>query len=149
MTGSDLPATVPPAGLYQSFRRSRDALHISGQVPWDGGKLRAVGRLGASVSTAEGAACAHQAALNALAIAVDVAKETGLVHAVAMRVYLATTEDFTDHVAVADGASRALLAVLGETGAHSRTTIGVASLPLGSPVEVELTFEIARTGVRA
>lgn len=141
MTAPNLPVPVAPAGAYRSARSFQGSVYVSGQVPWEGSSLLATGRLGDDVDIEQGARCAYQAALNALAAAAQVADMSRVV-ATTMRVYLRTTPDFTDHVAVADGASRAILEVLGEAGHHSRTTVGVVSLPLGAPVEVELTLGI-------
>ena len=144
--GLSLPTPVPPVGAYASVTRARagDLVFTSGQVPLDNGRLIAVGRLGGEVSTAVGRACARQCALNALA-AVDaalggLASVTGVVKAT---VYIAATTAFADHPEVADGATDLLIAVLGESARPARSAVGVTSLPLGAPVELELILTTA------
>lgn len=142
--GLSLPTPVPPVGAYASVTRAGDLVFTSGQVPLDNGRLIAVGCLGGEVSTAVGRACARQCALNALA-AVDaalggLASVTGVVKAT---VYIAATTAFADHPEVADGATDLLIAVLGESARPARSAVGVTSLPLGAPVELELILTTA------
>lgn len=146
MSGATLPLAPRPAGRYEACRQDGNTLHVSGQVPWVGDTLHAVGRLGETIDSTLGADCAYQAALNSLAIAAEACGDLTTVSAVTMRVYLASTPDFVDHVSVADGASRALHDVLGDRGRHARTTVGVIALPLGSPLEVEISYSTTQEG---
>jgi enamine deaminase RidA (YjgF/YER057c/UK114 family) len=128
---------------YVGWRRVGDLLYTSGQIARDGDELVARGLLGAGVSHDEGRACARQTAINTL-LATQVA--LGTLDAVAsvakITVFVASTPDFTDQPQIANAASEVLTAVLGAAGAHARSAIGVASLPLGTPVELEAIFEV-------
>lgn len=144
LPGLSLPTPVRPIGAYASVTRAGSIVFTSGQVPLKNGRLIAAGRLGAEVSTAMGSACARQCALNALAAVHaglgGLASVTGVVKAT---VYIAATPEFTDHADVADGATDLLIAVLGESSRPARSAVGVTSLPLGAPVELELVLTTA------
>jgi enamine deaminase RidA (YjgF/YER057c/UK114 family) len=104
-----------------------------------------VGRLGESLDAnagREAAAIAARALLSAVELRVG--SLDAIESVVQLRGYLATTPDFGDHAAVMDGASDLVVAVLGPRGEHARTTVGVASLPFGLPVVVELTARLRR-----
>ncbi|MEV0568742.1 RidA family protein [Dactylosporangium sp. NPDC050588] len=141
------PRPCPPAAPPPWFRPVAvvDGLaFVSGQVPFGAdGTLVATGRLGAEVDEATGAACARQCAVNLLAALDRAFGGLSGVRLVRLTVYVAATGAFTRHPAVADGASELLAEVLGPDGAHARSAIGVASLPLGCPVEIEA---VARVG---
>ncbi len=113
----------------------------SGALPRDpDGRIEPTGRLGAEVGLDAGVAAAGLAAANALALVrAEVGSLDAVVRALAMTVYVACAPDFADLPAVADGASRLLVDVFGEAGRHTRAAIGVAALPRGAPVEVELS----------
>lgn len=101
------------------------------------------GIVGATVTADEARALAHQAATNALAAVADAAGGIDRVtRCLRMTVYIATTADFTEHSAVADGASAALRAQLEERGEIARTAVGVRSLPSQAPVEVDLVAAV-------
>ena len=99
--------------------------------------------MGKDLDVKAGREAAHTAALNALALA---KKQLGSLsrvsHVVRLGVYVAATPEFTEHAKVADAASELLRDVLGEETVSSRLVIGVASLPLGSPVELEVILEV-------
>ena len=114
----------------------------SGQLPTVAGTLVATGHVGAEVDEATAVACARVAALNGLAAAASV---TGgldrIARIVKVTVFVASAPGYTGQPKVANGASELLGAVFGEAGAHVRSAVGVSELPLGAPVEVELTVE--------
>jgi enamine deaminase RidA (YjgF/YER057c/UK114 family) len=118
-------------------------LYVSGQLPSVAGKDLPTGYCGADISAEQGAECARQCAINALAIvrghlgSLDRVKRV-----VRVAGYVASAKGFTDHPAVVNGASQLLLDVFGEAGRHARIAIGVAELPRGVPVEVEFQFEV-------
>lgn len=142
--GLTLPPPARPAGNYVPSTKAGDFLFLAGQVAiWDGA-LVAQGKVGVEVSIDEAHAAAETATLNALAAAKealggDLERIVGVVRTV---VYVNATPDFTQQAQVANGASDLLVALLGDAGRHARSAIGVGSLPLGSPVEVELTLHV-------
>ncbi len=137
----DLPAAPPPAGVYGRASRAGGTIHVSGQVPWSEGRLLARGQVGVSVGLETAVVCARQCALNALA-AVAATFGPGVLDDVVavtqVRVFIAAGPDFVDHVQVADGATDLLRTVLPDAGLPARSAVGVTSLPLGAPVEIEL-----------
>jgi len=144
--GLTLPPVAAPLAAYVPAVRIGDLVFSSGQLPSVDGKLIASGKLGAEVSVEDGAACARTAALNALAA---VAKEAGeldaIVRIVKAVIFVAGAPDFTDQAKVGNGASQLLQDVFGDVGRHARSAVGVASLPLNAPVEVELIVAVGAT----
>ena len=107
-----------------------------------GGKLPAVGKLGADITVEQGADYARQAALNALA-AVDALVGINNVKRVLKIVgFVASANGFAEQPAVVNGASNLIGEIFGEAGAHARSAVGVAELPLSSPVEIEIIVEV-------
>lgn len=139
--GRVLPEPARPAGRYQEITRSGRFLVTSGHGPVPGGGAPEVGTLGRDLTVAEGRAAAESTMLLVLASVQEELGSLDLVDQVLhVQVFVRSTPEFAEHPAVADGASEALLDVLGPVrGAHSRTAVGVASLPFGIPVEVHLT----------
>jgi enamine deaminase RidA (YjgF/YER057c/UK114 family) len=138
--GLSLPPPATPPGAFVGAIRHGSLITVSGQVPLKDGKVLMTGHLGAGISVEDGQLCARLALLNALA-QLDLAaggldRVAGFVR---LAGYVAATGDFTAHGAVIDGASRLLVEVFGDRGAHARCAIGVASLPRGAPVEIELS----------
>jgi enamine deaminase RidA (YjgF/YER057c/UK114 family) len=108
------------------------------------GKLQGVGKVGDGVTTDEAAALARIAALNALAAAASVAGGLdAIARIVKVTCFVASDPSFTGQAQVANGASELLIEVLGDEGRHARSAVGMAVLPLDTPVEVELIAEIA------
>ena len=118
-------------------------MFTAGQLPFVDGALPRAGKVGADVDTEEAAGLARIAALNGLA-AVDALVGLDAVAGVVKVVgYVASAPGFTGQPAVINGASNLLGEVFGDAGAHARSAVGVASLPLDAPVEVELIVELA------
>ena len=139
--GQFLPEPPRPLGHYQPAVRAGSLLVLSGMLPLRHGAVIAAGRLGDAVSIEDGAAAARQAALNALAVAQQALGTLDRIHRVVrVTAYLATTADFTEHAAVADGASD-LFASLFADG-HTRVVTGAYTLPLGAAIELDVTFEL-------
>lgn len=140
--GLSLPAVPTPAAAYQPHRRAGDLVFTAGQLPVVDGDLPQTGRLGAEVTTDEGAELARTAALNVLAVAVDAVGDIDRVRIVKLTVFVASDPAFAEQHLVANGASELLGEVLGEDGLHARSAVGVAALPRNSPVEVEAIVEV-------
>ena len=143
--GIILPEAVSPVANYVPSRRSANLLIISGQVPIEDGKVKYTGLLGGDVDAETGVAAARLCALNVLthasaALGGDLDRITACLR---LGVFVAATPDFTGHPAIANGASDLMVDVLGEAGRHARAAVGMSSLPLGVPVEVEAMFEVA------
>ena len=140
--GLTLPNVAKPLAAYVPAISSAGQVFTSGQLPTANGALVATGKVGGEVSVEQGAAAARIAALNALAAAAD---QTGGIdnirRIVRVVVYVACDPSFTGLPQVANGASELFGAVFGSLGAHVRSTVGVASLPLDAPVELELVVE--------
>ncbi len=143
--GIVLPAPKAPVANYVPFVRSGNLLFVSGQVCFDAdGKLIAKGKLGAGVSVEQGAAAARGCGINLLAqVKAAVGDLDKVVRVVRLGGFVNSAPDFLDGPKVLNGASDLMVAVFGDKGRHSRTTVGVAALPSDAAVEVEGVFEVA------
>jgi enamine deaminase RidA (YjgF/YER057c/UK114 family) len=135
--GLDLPA-VRESSKYVNHRAVDSSVHAAGQLPYKNGELLGQGVVGRDVDLETGRGLARHAALNALAVAAEAVRGLDQVRIVQMLVFVASTPEFGLQSKVADAASELLVDVLGENGRHARTAIGVASLPLNSPVEIQM-----------
>jgi enamine deaminase RidA (YjgF/YER057c/UK114 family) len=141
--GLSVPDVAAPVASYVPAVRSGAYVHTSGQVPLRSGEPMATGKVGGAVSPEDAAACARQCALNALAAVKAEVGDLDLVKRVVKVVcFVASTPDFTGQPQVANGASDLLGKAFGEAGAHARSAVGVAALPLDVPVEVEILVEV-------
>jgi len=141
--GLTLPQVVPPLAAYVPAVQSGNHVYVSGQVPMVEGTLARVGKVGADVSAEQGYQLARICALNALA-AIDSLVGLGrIVKIVKVTGFVASAAGFTGQPAVVNGASDLFGEVLGELGRHARSAVGVAELPLGAPVEVEVIAEVS------
>ncbi|WP_328770705.1 RidA family protein [Streptomyces sp. NBC_00286] len=141
--GLTLPEVVPPLAAYQPAVQSGVYVYTSGQLPMVDGKLVATGKVGAEVAPEAAKELAATCALNALAAVKSIAGDLDRVARVVKVVgFVASAPDFTAQPAVVNGASELLGAVLGDKGVHARSAVGVAVLPLDSPVEVEIQVEL-------
>ena len=142
--GLTLPAVAKPLAAYVPAVITGNLVYTAGQLPLVDGALPKTGKFGAELTAEEGPALAQQSALNALAAVESVIgsldRVTRIVKVVA---FVASTPEFTGQPAIANGASELLGAVFGEAGIHARSAVGVSSLPIDSPVEVELIVEFA------
>lgn len=145
--GVTLPEVVPPLAAYVPAVVSGNLVYTSGQLPMTGGELPATGKVGEGeglVSPAEAKTYARTCALNALAAAASVIGSLDRVTAVVkVTGFVASDASFTAQAAVINGASEFLGEVFGEAGTHARSAVGVAVLPLDSPVEVEMILAFA------
>lgn len=141
--GITLPAVAAPVAAYVPAVRTGDQVWTSGQLPFVDGDLGTTGKVGAEVTAEEAADLARTAALNALA-AVDALVGVDRITRVLKIVgFVSSAEGFTGQPAVVNGASNLIGEIFGEAGAHARSAVGVAELPLGAPVEIELIVEVA------
>jgi enamine deaminase RidA (YjgF/YER057c/UK114 family) len=144
---ADLGITVPtlpsPVAAYLPAVRTGRLVFASGQTPTIDGVLQVRGKLGDGISVEEGHGAARLAALNCLA---EVRGLLGSLDAVSRVVrltgFVASAPGFGEQPAVINGASQLIEQVFGEAGRHARSAIGVAELPFGAPVEVELIVEV-------
>lgn len=143
--GLDLPAPPQPVASYVPVKRAGALAFVAGQVAMVEGRLLHPGRLGKQVSVEMGQEAAARAGLQALSAIRDHLGGSfdRLVQLLQVTVYVAADADFVEHPRVANGASDALVAVLGPDGRHARAAVGVASLPLGACVEVAVTAEVS------
>lgn len=149
-SSSALPEPVAPFAHYRPVRRHGDLLYVSGQVAYADGGFPIRGRLGAEVSTVDGQRAARQCALNLLAQADRELGGLDRIDAVLkVTVFVSSGPDFLDHHLVANGASDTFVEMLGVSGEHARSAVGVARLPMDSPVEVEAVLSITADGPRA
>jgi enamine deaminase RidA (YjgF/YER057c/UK114 family) len=141
--GIDLPAPPEPFGVYAEAVQTGNLLFLTGTLPTEGRRANFVGRVGAELDTEAGRQAARLAAINALAVARQHLKSLDKVtKIVRLGVSVATVGDFRDQPKVADGASELLQDVFGKDKNPTRLVYGVASLPLGTPVELEIIFEV-------
>jgi enamine deaminase RidA (YjgF/YER057c/UK114 family) len=139
----ELPPLPTPLGAYVEVVQSGNLLFLSGMLPVAGGKPAYLGRLGAELTVEDGRKAAAIACLNVLAAARHHAGSLDKVsRVVRLGVFIATDGDFREHPQVADAASELLVQVFGEEKISTRIVLGVASLPLGMPVELEVIFEV-------
>ena len=141
--GIELPAVAAPVAAYVPAVRTGSLVYTSGQVPFVGGKLAATGKVGAEIGPDEAKGHARTCALNALAAVDALVGLDSITRIVKVVGFVASAEGFTGQPAVVNGASELFGEIFGEAGQHARSAVGVAELPLGVPVEVELIVEIA------
>jgi enamine deaminase RidA (YjgF/YER057c/UK114 family) len=141
--GLTLPTVATPAGAYVPARRSGSLVFTAGQVPFVDGVMAATGKVGAEVTPEQGYDLARTCALNALAAVDGLVGLDAVAGVVKVVGFVASAPGFTGQPGVVNGASELLGAVFGEAGRHARSAVGVAELPLGAPVEVELVVELS------
>lgn len=138
-----LPEVAAPQAAYLPAVQSGSYVYVSGQIPIAGGRLLAVGKVGAEISPEQAVELAAQCALNILAAVDALVGLRRIVRIVKVVGFVASAEGFTGQPEVINGASELLGEVLGEAGRHARSAVGVAELPRGVPVEVEAIVEIS------
>ena len=143
--GIKLPAPPEPFGTYVEAVQTGNLLFLTGMLPTEGREAKFIGRIGAELDVESGRQAAHLAALNVLAVARhhlgSLDKVTRIVR---LGVSVATLGDVRDQPEVADAASELLQQIFGKEKNPCRLVYGVASLPLGTPVELEVIFEVRR-----
>ena len=142
--GITLPTPPAPFGAYAEAVRTGNLLFLSGMLPTEGRAAKFIGRVGAEVDAETARTAARVAALNALAVARQhLGSLDRIKRIVRLGVMVATAGDVRDHPRIADGASELLQDIFGKDKSPCRLVYGVASLPLGTPVELEIIFEVA------
>lgn len=141
--GIKLPTPPTPLGNYVETSLTGNLLFTSGILPFVNGRLLFTGRLGADVTVEQGQEATRAAALNVLAAASHFLGDVNRIYKVIrLGVTLATTEAFTQHARVADGASDLFTQVFGKEPGHTRLVSGVYSLPARTPVILDVVFEV-------
>jgi enamine deaminase RidA (YjgF/YER057c/UK114 family) len=142
--GIDLPAPPQPFGTYVEAVQTGNLLFLTGMLPTQGRSAKFTGRVGAELDAEGGSKAARLAAMNALAVAREhLGSLDKVTRVVRISVMVATSGDRHDHPKVADGASVLLQDVFGSEKNPCRLVFGVASLPLDTPVELEVIFEVS------
>ena len=142
--GIGLPTPPQPFGTYAEAVQTGNLLFLSGMLPTEGRSAKFIGRVGAELDVETGRKAAYLAGLNALAVAREYLGSLDKVtRVIRLGVLVATAGDVRDQPKVADAASDLLQDVFGKDKNPCRMVYGVASLPLGTPVELELIFEVA------
>jgi enamine deaminase RidA (YjgF/YER057c/UK114 family) len=143
--GIKLPAPPEPFGTYVEAVQTGNLLFLTGMLPTEGRAAKFIGRVGAELDVEAGRQAAYLAALNGLAVAREhLGSLDKVTRIVRLGVSVATSGDVRDQPKVADGASELLQDIFGKEKNPSRLVYGVASLPLGAPVELEIIFEVTR-----
>ncbi|HAI20703.1 MAG TPA: LysR family transcriptional regulator [Clostridiales bacterium UBA8153] len=141
--GISLSQPARPVAAYVPAVEAGAWVYISGQLPSEGGVVKTTGKLGAEVSVEEGYRAARLCAINALAALKSVTGDLNRVERIVkVTGFVASAPGFTAQPAVINGCSELLKAVFGEAGSHARTSVGVAELPLGAAVEVEMIVQL-------
>jgi enamine deaminase RidA (YjgF/YER057c/UK114 family) len=142
--GIRLPTPPEPFGIYAEGVQTGNLLFLTGMLPTAGREPKFIGRIGAELDVEAGRHAAYLAALNALAAARQhLGSLDRITRTVRLGVLVATSGDVREQPKIADGASELLLDVFGKDKNPARLVYGVASLPLGVPVELELIFEVS------
>jgi enamine deaminase RidA (YjgF/YER057c/UK114 family) len=137
-----LPVATKPLAAYVPAVRTGSIVFTAGQLPMVDGKIAREGKVGADVTVEDAYELAKICAINALAAVELVAPVDSVVKVVRIVCYVNGAPGFVSHPAVANGASELFMHIWGDAGVAARSAIGVAELPLNSPVEVELTVEV-------
>jgi len=142
--GIKLPSPSDPLGARVDAVRTGNLLFLSGMLPTEDQDAKFIGRVGAEVDLHAGRMAASLAALNAVAVAREqLGSVDRVTRIVRLAVSIATSGEVRDHAAVADAASELLEEVFGKEKSPCLLVLGVASLPLGAPVELDVIFEVA------
>ena len=137
-----LPVAAKPLAAYVPATKTGKLVFTAGQLPIVNGEMAKTGKVGADVTVEEAKQLAEICALNALAAVELVAPVDSIVQVVRVVCYVNSAPGFVSHPQVANGASELFMHIFGEAGIAARSALGVAELPLNSPVEVELTVEV-------
>jgi enamine deaminase RidA (YjgF/YER057c/UK114 family) len=142
--GLSLPEVAKPAGAYVPAVTTGNLVYTAGQLPSTAGVLPATGKVGADVTPEDAKQYARVCVLNGLAAAKGaIGSLDRIVKVVKVVGFVSSDPGFTGQPGVINGASELLGEIFGDAGAHARSAVGVAALPLDAPVEIEFIFEYA------
>lgn len=141
--GIELPRVVKPLAAYVPAVRSGNLVFTAGQLPLEAGRLVRSGKVGADVSAEDARTLARVCGLNSLAAVDSLVGIDAVSRIVKVIGFVASAPGFTGQPGVINGASELFGEVFGDAGAHARSAVGVAELPLGAPVEVEIVVEVS------
>lgn len=141
--GIEIPEAPKPLASYIAATVVGELVYTAGQIPIEKGKLKFEGIVGKDISTDKAQQAAKVCAINCLSV---IKSEIGdldrIEQIVKVTVFVASVENYTDQPKVANGASDFLVEVFGEKGKHVRSAVGVSSLPINAPVEIEMIAKI-------
>ncbi len=140
--GLTLPVAAKPIAAYVPAVRTGNLVFTAGQLPLVDGAIVMAGKVGGDVTVEQAKEMAQVCALNALAAVALVANVDDIVRVVRVVGYVNGVPGFVNHPGVVNGASELFVHIWGEDGKHARSAVGIAELPLNSPVEIELTVEL-------
>ncbi len=141
--GIVIPEVTPPLAMYVPSVLTGEYVYTSGQLPFVNGELVATGRVGVDITPDEAAECARVCAINAIAAVKNVIGDLDRVIRIVKVVgFVASAPEFSGQPVVVNGASNLIGEVFGDAGIHARSAVGVASLPMNAPVEVELIAHV-------
>lgn len=141
--GLSIPVAAKPVAAYLPASRTGNLIFTAGQLPMRDGSLVQEGKVGQEVTVEEAKNLAQLCALNCLAAVETITPIEKITRIIRVVGYVNGVSGFTSQPAVMNGASELFVALWGEAGKHARSAVGVAELPLNSPIEVELTVEVA------
>jgi len=141
--GLSVPLAAKPVAAYLPASRTGNLIFTAGQLPMRDGSLVKEGKVGHEVTVEEAKDLAQLCALNCLAAVETITPIEKITRIIRVVGYVNGVSGFTSQPAVMNGASELFVALWGEAGKHARSAVGVAELPLNSPIEVELTVEMA------
>ena len=141
--GLSIPVAAKPVAAYLPASRTGNIIFTAGQLPMRDGSLVKEGKVGQEVTVEEAKNLAQLCALNCLAAVETITRIEKITRIIRVVGYVNGVVGFTSQPAVMNGASELFVALWGEAGKHARSAVGVAELPLNSPIEVELTVEVA------
>lgn len=141
--GIKIPEAIKPVGAYVPAVRVGNLLFLSGILPFREGKIVRKGKVGKEISIQEASEDAIQTVLNALAVVKDYIGSLDKVkRCVKITGYIASSEEFIEQPKVLNPASELIIRIFGDNGRHCRVAVGVCSLPLDAPVEMDFIFEV-------
>lgn len=141
--GIVVPAAPKPVAAYVPAVQIGDIIYTSGQIPFVDGQIKYKGKLGKDVTIEQGYDAARVCVINALAAVKSLAGSLDNIEKIIKVVgFVNSAPGFTDQPKVINGASELLAEVFGQAGAHARSAVGVAELPIDSAVEVELIVKL-------
>ncbi len=141
--GFSIPAAPKPLASYIPAIRTGDLVFTAGQLPMKDGSLAYKGKLGKELTEEDGKKAAQVCALNCLSVIKgEIGNLDNISNVIKLTVFVSSAEGFINHPQVANGASDLIKEIFGENGKHVRSAVGVAELPLGAPVEIEMIVKV-------